>query len=252
MSETVARRLTYGVSLLLGIAVWELAAARTPRVILVPFTETLVDLGDLAASGTLARALSSTLLVFAAGLVVAVVTGYAAGLVLARNRLIRVGFDDYVTVLYATPMVAIIPFVLSIFGFGVWPKVLVVYLFAVFPVIINTSEGARSIRPELVEVARSFGSTEAQLWRDVVIPYTLPHAMTGVRQAIARGFVGAIAAEFFLSSSGLGQQLIINARLFDTGKVLALTLVVTLLGVVLMGFGRALERHVAPWYGGRR
>jgi ABC-type nitrate/sulfonate/bicarbonate transport system permease component len=250
MSEAVARRLTYAVSLLLGLLAWQVAAAQTSRVILVPFPETVVDLWDMAVAGTLWDALSSTLIVFGTGTGIAVVTGYALGLALARKRLLRIGLDDYLTMLYATPMVAIIPFVLSVLGFGFWPKVIVVFLFAVFPVIINTTEGARSIKPELIEVARSFRSTEPQLWRDVIIPYTLPYTMTGVRQAIARGFVGAIAAEFFLSSSGLGQQLIINARLFDTGKVLGLTLVVTLLGVVLMAIGRSLEKRFAAWRGG--
>jgi ABC-type nitrate/sulfonate/bicarbonate transport system permease component len=249
MSEAVARRLTYTVSLLLGILAWEVAAANTSRVVMVPLGETLADLGAMAAGGTLWPSLSSTLIVFGTGTGLAVLTGYALGLALARKRLLRIGLDDYLTMLYATPMVAIIPFVLSILGFGFWPKVLVVFLFAVFPVIINTSEGARSIDPQLIEVARSFRSTEPQLWRDVIIPYTLPYTMTGVRQAIARGFVGAIAAEFFLSSSGLGQLLIINSRLFDTGKVLGLTLVVTLLGVVLMAIGRSLEKRFASWRG---
>ncbi len=106
---------------------------------------------------------------------------------------------------YATPMVALIPFILSMMGFGFAPKVLVVFLFAVFPVLYNTVEGARSIKPELIEVAQSFRSSEWALWREVMLPYTLPYTMTGVRQAIGRALVGMVAAEFFLSSTGLGQ-----------------------------------------------
>ena len=90
-------------------------------------------------------------------------------------------------ILYATPMVALIPFILSLMGFGFAPKVLVVFLFAVFPILYNTVEGARSIKPELIEVARSFRSSEWALWREVMMPYTLPFTMTGVRQAIGRG-----------------------------------------------------------------
>ena len=96
-------------------------------------------------------------------------------------------------------MVALIPFILSMMGFGFAPKVLVVFLFAVFPVLYNTVEGARSIKPELIEVAKSFRSNEWALWREVMLPYTLPYAMTGVRQAIGRALVGMVAAEFFLS-----------------------------------------------------
>ena len=96
-------------------------------------------------------------------------------------------------------MVALIPFILSMMGFGFAPKVLVVFLFAVFPVLYNTVEGARSIKPEMIEVAQSFRSSEWALWREVMLPYTLPYTMTGVRQAIGRALVGMIAAEFFLS-----------------------------------------------------
>ncbi len=66
-------------------------------------------------------------------------------------------------------------------------------------------ERARSVKPELIEVARSYRSSEWGLWRDVMIPYTLPFAVTGIRQGIGRGLVGMIAAEFYLSASGIGR-----------------------------------------------
>src|SRR6202030_680348 len=116
--------------------------------------------------------------------------GIPFGLLLARVRLLRIALESYITVLNATPMAALIPFILSMMGFGFAPKVLVVFLFAVFPIIYNTVEGARSIRPELIEVARSFRSTEWALWREVLVPYTLAFTMTGVRQAIGRALVG--------------------------------------------------------------
>src|SRR5690348_4593458 len=150
-------------------------------------------------------------------------------------------------IIYATPLVALIPFILSMMGFGFAPKVLVVFLFAVFPVLYNTVEGARSIRPELVEVARAFRTSELQLWRDVLIPYTLPFTMTGIRQAIARGLVGMVAAEFFLSPSGLGQLIMMGSMNFDTAGMLAAILLIVVLGVCLMDLGRYLERRFASW-----
>ena len=128
-------------------------------------------------------------------------------------------------------MVALIPFILSLMGFGFGPKVLVVFLFAVFPILYNTVEGARSIKPELIEVARSFRSSEWALWREVMLPYTLPFTMTGVRQAIGRGLVGMVAAEFFLSSTGLGQLIMTASQNFDTAGVFAMILVIGLIGV---------------------
>jgi ABC-type nitrate/sulfonate/bicarbonate transport system permease component len=149
--------------------------------------------------------------------------------------------------LYATPMVALIPFILSLMGFGFAPKVLVVFLFSVFPVLYNTVEGARSIKPELIEVARSYRSSERALWREVMIPYTLPYTMTGVRQAIARGLVGMVAAEFFLSATGLGQLIMNASQNFDTSGVFAMILLIGVIGVALMRIGLYIEQRFARW-----
>ena len=152
-----------------------------------------------------------------------------------------------IMILYATPMVALIPFILSLMGFGFAPKVLVVFLFAVFPILYNTVEGARSIRPELIEVARSYRSSEWALWREVMVPYTLPFVMTGVRQAIGRALVGMIAAEFFLSATGLGALIMTASQSFDTAGVFAAILIIGVLGVGLMRIGTMLEAHFARW-----
>jgi NitT/TauT family transport system permease protein len=162
-------------------------------------------------------------------------------------RVLRIGLEPYIMTLYATPMVALIPFILSMMGFGFAPKVLVVFLFAVFPVLYNTVEGARSIKPEMIEVAKSFRSDEWALWREVVLPYTLPYIMTGVRQAIGRALVGMVAAEFFLSSTGIGQIIMAASQNFDTASVFASILVIGLCGVGLMRLGLKVEQHFARW-----
>ena len=242
-------RATALVSLALGALVWEVAGHATSEAFWAPLSETLQSLYQLAANGTLWRQGADSLRLYLLGLVLAVAVGAPSGVLLARFQRLRVALEDYILLLYATPMVALIPFILSIMGFGLVPKVLVVFLFAVFPVLYNTIEGARSIRPELVEVARSFRSSEWPLWRDVIIPYTLPFAMTGVRQAIARGLVGMVAAEFFLSPSGLGQMIMMGSMNFDTAGMLAAILVIVLLGVALMALGEHLERRFSAWRG---
>jgi ABC-type nitrate/sulfonate/bicarbonate transport system permease component len=244
---TWARRATPLISLVAGLALWEIAGRMTSAAFLVPLSETLVRLVQLATSGALLPQLLSSAALFFTGLALAIVVGAPAGLLLARVPVLRQALDLYIMLLYATPMVALIPFILSLMGFGFVPKVLVVFLFAVFPILYNTVEGARSIKPELIEVARSFRSSEWALWREVMVPYTLPFAMTGVRQAIGRGLVGMVAAEFFLSSTGLGQLIMNASQNFDTGGVFAAILIIGLIGVALMRLGRAIERHFARW-----
>ena len=243
------RYVTIAISLALGVAAWELAGHLTSGAFWAPFSTTLKSLGEAAHSGVLLRQGANSFELYITGLVLAIAGGAPLGMLLARVAWLRVALEDYIMMLYATPMVALVPFILSMMGFGFAPKVLVVFLFAVFPVLYNTIEGARSIKPELVEVARSFRSGEWQLWRDVMIPYTLPFMMTGVRQAIARGLVGMVVAEFFLSPSGLGQMIMMGSQNFDTAGMLAAILVIVLLGVALMDLGRYLERRFSAWKG---
>ncbi|MBI4194805.1 MAG: ABC transporter permease [Betaproteobacteria bacterium] len=244
-----SRHVTVIVSLLAGAAVWEIAAYFTTRAFWAPLSETVGSLAESARSGVLTRQAMSSFQLYLTGLAAAILVGAPFGLLLARVRWLRVALENYIMMLYATPMVALIPFILSMMGYGFAPKALVVFLFAVFPILYNTVEGARSIRPELIEVAHAFRSREWQLWRDVMIPYTLPFAMTGIRQAIARGLVGMVAAEFFLSPSGLGQMIMMGSQNFDTAGLLAAILVIVVLGVGLMDFGRHLEARFASWRG---
>lgn len=243
------RYATYVVALSIGALAWQLVSYRTNPAFLSSFTSTMAQIWDFILDGTLATALASSLSLFAAGMVFAIAIGLLMGLLLARVRLLRVALENYITILYATPMVALIPFILSTMGFGFAPKTLVVFLFAFFPILYNTVEGARSLKPELLEVARSYRSSEWSTWRDVLIPYTLPFALTGIRQAIARGLVGMIAAELFLSSSGMGQLIMRSGQDFDIPALYGSILVVTILGVILISIGRALENHFAAWRG---
>jgi NitT/TauT family transport system permease protein len=247
--ETVARHAPFVVSLLIGAALWEIVGRHTSAAFMAPLSETVVRFWQLVESGDLVSQFFSSLSLFVTGFVLAVVVGMPLGLLLARVKMLRMALDVYIMILYATPLVALIPFILSLMGFGFAPKVLVVFLFAVFPVLYNTIEGARSIKPELIEVARSYRSSEWALWREVMVPYTLPFTMTGVRQAIGRGLVGMVAAEFFLSATGLGQLIMSASQNFDTAAVFAAILIIVFLGVGLMRLGRTLENRFARWRG---
>jgi ABC-type nitrate/sulfonate/bicarbonate transport system permease component len=243
----IRRHGPFWLSIFVGLAIWEIAGRSTSAAFMVPFTTTMVRLWQLIVSGGFFPALFDSAVLFLTGFVLAVAVGLPLGLLLARVRFLRIGIEPYIMTLYATPMVALIPFILSMMGFGFAPKVLVVFLFAVFPVLYNTVEGARSIKPEMIEVAKSFRSSEWSLWREVMIPYTLPYTMTGVRQSIGRALVGMVAAEFFLSSTGLGQLIMTASQNFDTGGVFASIFVIGMAGVGLMRVGLMIEQHFARW-----
>lgn len=230
-----------------GVALWEIAGRSTSAAFMVPFSETIARFWQLVLTGEFIAQFLDSATLFLTGFVLALIVGIPLGVLLARVRVLRIGIEPYIMTLYATPMVALIPFILSMMGFGFAPKVLVVFMFAVFPVLYNTVEGARSIKPEMIEVAKSFRSSEWALWREVMLPYTLPYTMTGVRQAIGRALVGMIAAEFFLSATGLGQLIMGASQNFDTAGVFASIFIIGLIGVGLMRLGLKIEQHFARW-----
>ncbi len=237
----------YAGGLALGAVVWQLVGLHSSSEVFVTLTDTLKRLGNIISDGTLPKALEISFKAYFVGMFFALVLGGFGGLLLARRPLLRTAFEPYVLALYATPMVALIPFLLALLGFGFWPKVIVIILFAFFPILLNTQRGAQSISPELLDVARCYRTRERDVWRHVVVPYTVPFMMTGVRQSLARGLVGMIAGDFFLSSDGLGSLLIIASERFDTAQMLAVTLTITVIGLVLMAIGRAAERYFARW-----
>lgn len=240
---------TYAVSILGGAAIWEFGTRGMSPAQISPFSATMARLVEMIQTGELGRGVGGSLALFVAGLGIAVATALPFGLLLARVRVLRVALSDYIMLVYAMPMVALIPFVMSMMGLDFGAKVLVVFLFCFFPILYNTIEGARSIKPELIEVARSFRSGEWALWRDVLIPGTFPYAMTGIRQAIGRGLVAMVASEFFLSASGIGQLIMTSSRNFDTAGLFGTVLVITLLGVALTTLGQALENRFTTWRG---
>jgi NitT/TauT family transport system permease protein len=244
---TIRRHLPVWLSVIAGFLIWEIAGRSTSAAFMVPFSETLKRLWQLTVSGEFLPELLDSAKLFITGFVLALIVGAPLGLLFARVRALRIGVEPYIMILYATPMVALIPFILSLMGFGFAPKVLVVFLFTVFPVLYNTVEGARSIKPELIEVAKSYRSTEWALWREVMLPYTLPYMMTGVRQAIGRALVGMIAAEFFLSATGVGKLIMEASQEFDTAGVFASIFVIGVLGVGLTRVGLMIEQHFARW-----
>ena len=141
-------------------------------------------------------------------LVINIVVGVTLGLLLARSKLVAAAFEPYIYILYATPTISLVPFVSVIFGFEFGSRVLVSVLISIFPILIGVTEGARSIPRQHLDVAAIFGSNEWQLWRDVIVPYVTPYAMSGIKQSIALSMVGTLVAEFFLNPDGVAAVLL--------------------------------------------
>lgn len=130
--------------------------------------------GQLTAPGELPKAAANSLGVLFVGWLAGILVGIPIGLLMARYRLVERSLDTYINALYATPTVALVPLIINWFGFTVLARMVIVFLFAVLPVLINTFQGARNVEPNLGEVPKPFCSGETRLWLDVVVPSAVP------------------------------------------------------------------------------
>ena len=159
----------YASSIAVLLGVWQ-ALGRSFGVLFVPFTTTMSQLWEMLHGGPLLPALGVSAKLYGVTLAIDIVVGVSVGLVLARMKLIGAALEPYVYVLYATPTIALVPFISVMFGFEFWSRVLVAVVISIFPILLGTLEGARSLPRQHLDVAAIFGSNERQLWRDVILP----------------------------------------------------------------------------------
>lgn len=236
----------YAASILLLLVAWE-ALGNSFGVLFVPFTTTMKQLWVMLDGGPLLPALRVTGELYLVTLAINIVVGVGFGLAIARLKLVEAAFEPYIYILYATPTISLVPFVSVLFGFEFWPRVLVAVLISIFPILLGTTEGARSISRRHLDVAAIFGSNEWQLWRDVIVPYVTPYAMSGIKQSIALTMVGALVAEFFLNPDGIAALLLEGTTIVNTAWVLAVTVFIAALAVILVGVGELIERYLVRW-----
>ena len=244
MSRPVKVRL---LSLVVVLALWEFYGRRVNPILFTYPLAIMRAFFSLVISGELQSYMKDSLLVLLYASILALVVGVFLGVVMGRFSLVEWATDIYVSALYSMPMVAMVPLIVLWFGFKVPAKVIIVFLFMVFPILINTFQGVKDVDRNLQEVARSFCSSEGQLWRHLIIPSAIPFIVVGVRLAIGRGLVGMIVAEFYTSVTGLGYMIVRYANAFETDKLFVPIVVVMILGVGLMWLAKWVELRIAPW-----
>ena len=156
---------------------------------------------------------------FALGLGLAIVVGLPLGVLIGRSRTLNAMFDPFITAFNATPRLVFLPLVMLWFGLGLWSKVVIVFIGALFPILINTYEGVRNADKTLINVVRSFGASEWDVARLVVVPNAMPYIIAGLRLAIGRAVLGVVVAEFFGSESGLGVMMVQAAGRYQVDVV---------------------------------
>jgi ABC-type nitrate/sulfonate/bicarbonate transport system permease component len=184
---------------------------------------------------------------FAIGLALSIVVGLPLGVLIGRSRTLNAMFDPFITAFNATPRLVFLPLLMLWFGLGLEMKVVIVFIGALFPILINTYEGVRNADRTLINVVRSFGASEWDVARLVVVPNAMPYIIAGLRLAIGRAVLGVVVAEFFGSESGLGVMMVQAAGRYQVDVVFSGLIVFAALSLVLTWMVQLLENRLGRW-----
>ena len=235
------------VSLAIFLGIWQIGAMNVDPVLFTSPWKVAVAAVGMIASGELWAGLWPSLLVLVMGLTLAIIFGTLLGLALARFHILDVGLTVYITFLYSIPSVALVPLIVLWAGYETTAKVIILFLFAFFPMVINTYQGVKSVDLKLLEVGRAFRCSERQLWTNIVLPGALPFIVTGIRLAVGRGMIGMVLADLYTAISGIGYLIVRSAATFQVDKMFVPIVTLGLLGVTLTALLRMVEKVVAPW-----
>ena len=228
------------------LIVWQLVGPYISPIFFSYPSQIAVAFYQTTANGELPYYLAQSLEVMVYGLIIAILVGIPLGVAMARIRWLDWALDLPINALYATPLVAVVPLLVLWFGIYLKAKIIVVFLFAVFPVLINTYQGVRECDKNMLEVAQSFRSSEWRTWQDVLLPFAVPYIIAGIRLAIGRGLIGMIIAEFYTTITGLGFMITKYANMFAMDKTFVPVIVLMILGVSLTTLLKWVGRRIAP------
>ena len=156
-------------------------------------------------------------------------------------------FDPFINAMNATPRVALLPLVIIWLGIGILSKVGIIFLGAVFSILINTRDGVKTTPVNLLNAARSFGASEWMVFKTVVVPSTVPFILTGLRLAVGRALVGVLVGELYAATAGIGFMITVAGATFQTDKVFVGVLIFALSGMIGMELLTKLERRFDKW-----
>jgi ABC-type nitrate/sulfonate/bicarbonate transport system permease component len=234
------------------LIIWELLPYFMPmkqgtRLFFTVPSRIIAKLWQMFASGSIWAPLGVSATAFAIGLALAIAAGLPLGILLGRSNALNAMFDPFITAFNATPRLVFLPLLMLWFGIGLWSKVAIVFLGALFPLLINTHEGVRNADKLLINVVRSFGAKEWDVARLVVIPNSLPFIVVGLRLAIGRAILGVVVAEFFGAQDGLGVLMVRAASSFNVDVVFAGLIIFAALSLIMTGLVKLVEERMNRW-----
>ena len=243
------RSILGGGAVLLFLTAWELTTQTgmiKPIFISSP-TAIVKAAYALFASGEIYQDLYVSGTEFVVGFALAILFGIPLGLLAGWYRRFYFVIDPFISALYATPRIALLPLIIIWLGIGIWSKVGIVFLGAFFPICVNSLAGVRTVDEELIKAARSFGAGDMRIFRTVVLPSSVPFVLTGLRLGVGRGLVGIVAGELYAATAGIGHLINVAGATFQTAKVFVGIIVIAAFGMFFVEILTRLERKFDKW-----
>src|ERR1700704_2138063 len=237
------------VSMLIFLAFWELSVALDwVNPLFTSSPSRIVHAGyEMFADGSIYPHLAVSGYEFLVGYGMAVVIGVPRGILMGWCGRIHAVLDPFVSALYATPRIALLPLLMIWFGIGIMSKIAIVFLGAIFPILVKTITGVRTVNADFVKVARSFGSNDWQMFLTVVLPSSVPLLLSGLRLGLGHALVGIVVGEMYGATHGLGFLIATAGARFQTDKVMVGIIIIAAAGIVLTGLLRLIERRFERW-----
>lgn len=232
------------------LVVWQVAIGTfrwVNPVFLPPPLEILDGFATLAARDDMLQHLGTSLWVWMIGFGLAVVVGVALGVLTGASLPVDRLTSPVLWTIYATPWLAYRPLSVVWFGFGLAPIIFLVFVASLFPVLLNTAAGVRSVDPSLLQASRVFGIPRLRMYRSILLPSALPFIIVGMRQSAVMATISLIVAEMMGSSVGMGAQVAILTSRYQTGPAFALVIVMVIWTVSIGLVLKSLGRRIAPW-----
>lgn len=247
-SFLLRNRLLSVLSVVVGLALWQLLAGHVSHFILPAPTAVFDRFSDPAWLARLWRALTSSFVQLGLGFALSLVVAVPLGVIIGRSPTLTRMFEPLITALYAIPPVAFVPFLIIWFGLFLEARIALVFLMSFFDILVIVMAGARDVRKSLVDVGRSFGASHRQRLRLIVLPALLPFFFAALRVGSARAINGMITAELFFAAVNLGAIMKRATQNFDSATVLSVVLVICVLGLLAQTVINMLESRLLRWH----
>lgn len=237
------------ISVIVALMAWELVGryVLTSKLTFAPLSAVLVEFAKLWSTGELQRDITVSFTALGIGFVLAAVVGVAIGSLMGVSEVMGEHLDPLISALYATPLVALSPILILALGIGPISKVAIVFMLAIFPILINTNAGIESADESLVEAARSFAATRFDIFYRVLLPSAVPFILAGLRLGIGRGLIGIFIGELFGAQSGLGYLISLSSQTFNVPAMFVGVLILSGSGVLSTAIFECIECRIAPW-----